>query len=553
MALHQNFSNLLETKKTESTLKKDAKGAPVKTLQQMLYQMGFGEELKWDKYGADGDYGGATTAAVQAFAAKNGLESDGLTVSQEVGSMILQRFLLLETIKQLNLALEEDKLTEIFPPDGNEKYPLAPLLEALGATGDDETQAMKAFAGQHEIPYDGQNFPAPLAEKLLAEISRFYGDGLSAFKPATHPPSEEESAGTSPGPEAFSTTSGLEIHSREHLKKGKKVTSHTVRFKELEVEFYGFGKFGGFFNYGGRKPSEFIENHWGEYFNDSGLSQSARKAILAVSLNEGNLDAINAWDRAFLSFGMFQWTLGTGDGNGELPALLLKVKTQEPEAFQQYFGQFGIDVDEQRTGTTYGFISLGGKTVHTRAQKEQFRSPEWGFRFWHAGQDPRIQAVEIGHALSRLNNFYWKEKDKLRGFTLAQLINSEYGVALLIDQNVNRGVDVFFTVGDVLDGFDLDNVDNWSDEEEQRLLEKYLERRVRTHMHDPQLRAGRIREMAGEGDNQLSMRRKTFHLLKNRTKSIFSAETVPAPPEGYREADYPDIIVQELADEERPD
>ncbi|MCB0566634.1 MAG: peptidoglycan-binding protein, partial [Phaeodactylibacter sp.] len=520
MALHQDFSNLLEAKKTESTLKKGAKGAPVETLQRMLYQMGFGDELRWRDFGADGDYGGATTTAVKAFAKKNGLEHDGLAISLEIGARILERFLLIPRIKRLFKALKDGKVSEAFPLDGTEEHSLAPLLQALGITAASEAMALKDFAQQHHIPFDGQHFSEPLARKLLEELSGLYGDGLPALL------------------SAVATSSGLSVESKQFVKKGKKLTSHTVRSDGLEVNFHGHGSLGGFYNSGGLAPKDFIEQHWDKFFKNSGLTDSARKAILAVSLNEGKLDAINTWDGAFLSFGMFQWTLGVGsgvpNGMGELPALLLKVKQQQPEAFQQYFGEFGIDIFEKRTGTTYGFITLRGNVISTKAEKEQFRSPEWGFRFWHAGQDPRIQAVEIDHALSRLNNFYWKENSKLQGHTLADLINSEYGVALLLDQNVNRGVDVYFTVGEVLDGFDLNKISEWSDEEEERLIKKYLKRRERTKMHDPKGRAGRIHDVTGEGENQLSKRRGTFSLMKNKTRDIFSTDTVPAPPVGYR-------------------
>ena len=531
MALHQDFSNLLEAKKTESTLKKGAKGAPVETLQQMLYQMGFGNELRWQEFGADGDYGGATTTAVKAFAQKNGLEHDGLSISLEIGARILERFLLIPKIKRLHKAMKDEKLSEAFPLDGQEEHSLAPLLKALGITAASEELALKAFAEQHNVAFDGRQISEPLARKLLEALSGLYGDGLPALL------------------SAVATSSGLSVESKQFVKKGKKLTSHTVRSDGLEVNFHGHGSLGGFYNSGGLAPKDFIEQHWDTFFKNSGLTDSARKAILAVSLNEGKLDAINTWDGAFLSFGMFQWTLGVGsgvpNGMGELPALLLKVKQQQPEAFQQYFGEFGIDIFEKRTGTTYGFITLRGNVISTKAEKEQFRSPEWGFRFWHAGQDPRIQAVEIDHALSRLNNFYWKENSKLQGHTLADLINSEYGVALLLDQNVNRGVDVYFTVGEVLDGFDLNKITDWSDEEEERLIKKYLKRRERTKMHDPKGRAGRIHDVTGEGENQLSKRRGTFSLMKNKTRDIFSTDTVPAPPVGYRAEDYPDIVVEE--------
>ncbi|MCB9293631.1 MAG: peptidoglycan-binding protein [Lewinellaceae bacterium] len=524
MELHQAFSQLLEAADTASTLKKGARGAHIATLQHMLYQMGFGAELRWQDFGADGDYGGATTAAVQAFAARNGLEADGQSVSGEVGPLILQRFLLLSPMKRLHKAIREGNLAEAFPLDGREENSLEPMLEALGVAADGETPALHAFARQHGLPFDGGRLDEPLARKLLGELAVRYGDALPALL------------------SAVDAATGLTIENQERTI----ITGYTVRRGSLEATFKVKGSYGGFYDYGSQAPAGFIERHWDEFFGSSGLSDSARKAILAVSRNEGKLDAINTWDGAFLSFGMFQWTLGTGsgvpEGMGELPALLLKVKQQQPEAFREYFGQFGIDIFEQRTNSTYGFITLNGSVVGTHAAKEPFRRPEWGFRFWHAGQDPRIQAVEIDHALGRLNNFYWKEREELGGHTLAQLINSEYGVALLLDQNVNRGNDVYSTVGEALGGFDLDNIGSWTDEDEQLLIEKYLEQRARTKMHDPEGRAGRIREMAGEGENLLSERRNTFALLKGRTRGIFSESVAPPPPPGYREEDYPDVV-----------
>ncbi len=56
------------------TLKKGTKGAQVKTLQRLLLAMGY----KLPKYGADGDMGGETVAAVKNFQADNGLTVDGI-------------------------------------------------------------------------------------------------------------------------------------------------------------------------------------------------------------------------------------------------------------------------------------------------------------------------------------------------------------------------------------------------------------------------------------------------------------------------------------------
>jgi hypothetical protein len=67
------------------------------------------------------------------------------------------------------------------------------------------------------------------------------------------------------------------------------------------------------------------------------LSDSLLRVMQAVSANEGKLEAINTWDNAFLTFGCFQWTAGTGDSAGELPALIARLKKEKPKAFDTFF------------------------------------------------------------------------------------------------------------------------------------------------------------------------------------------------------------------------
>lgn len=59
---------------TVKTLKKGSKGEAVKKLQQRLLDLGY----KLPKYGADGDYGNETEAAVKAFQKDWGIKQDGI-------------------------------------------------------------------------------------------------------------------------------------------------------------------------------------------------------------------------------------------------------------------------------------------------------------------------------------------------------------------------------------------------------------------------------------------------------------------------------------------
>ena len=70
----------------------------------------------------------------------------------------------------------------------------------------------------------------------------------------------------------------------------------------------------------------------------------AMNVMVAVSKNEGNLDAINTWDNAFMTFGMFQWTIGASSDKGELAALVKKIKDVNLEKFTELFGNHGLDV-----------------------------------------------------------------------------------------------------------------------------------------------------------------------------------------------------------------
>ena len=54
-------------------LKKDTEGSDVKQLQEYLLQLGY----NLPKYGADGDFGSETEAAVRAFQKAESLEVDG--------------------------------------------------------------------------------------------------------------------------------------------------------------------------------------------------------------------------------------------------------------------------------------------------------------------------------------------------------------------------------------------------------------------------------------------------------------------------------------------
>ena len=116
--------------------------------------------------------------------------------------------------------------------------------------------------------------------------------------------------------------------------------------------------------------------------------------------------------------------------------LIKIVKERYPDDFQHYWGQFGLDVVDANNKT--GWFSYRGKKLTSAADKAMLREHIWAYRFARAGADIEVQAAQILHAVNRIKQFYFVKSSKLDGYALADLITSEYGVALLLDNHVNR-------------------------------------------------------------------------------------------------------------------
>ncbi len=175
-----------------SVLKKGAKGEDVKALQSLLYQIGFGEELNWDKYQDDGDYGSATTAGVKAFAEKNNLEGDGETVTQEIAEALMERFDQLDELQQLSKDLKSGKLEEHYRNGSGHRVAIAAMQTLLnelgygeqlnwdkyqndGFFGKSSIAAVKAFAADNDIESNGTVFTEDMAKLVLEKLTPFYG------------------------------------------------------------------------------------------------------------------------------------------------------------------------------------------------------------------------------------------------------------------------------------------------------------------------------------------------------------------------------------------
>jgi LysM repeat protein len=276
-------------------------------------------------------------------------------------------------------------------------------------------------------------------------------------------------------PSVVNTSAGVNAASKERVRLSveNKVVYATLLAKTEKI-FVGRLHRKGLSRVGLQEPEAFIGNHR-EKLLEVNLTDSEMNVIFATSENEGNLDAVNTWDNQFISFGMFQWTAGGPGKPGELPALIKIVKEQYPDDFQHYWGQFGLDVVDVDNKT--GWFSYRGKKLTSAADKAMLREHIWAYRFARAGADLEIQAAQILHAINRINKFYFVKSSKLDDYALADLITSEYGVALLLDNHVNRPGYLRGCVAAALERSNLTAAQTarGGDEEEQLVIKNYLD------------------------------------------------------------------------------
>jgi LysM repeat protein len=271
------------------------------------------------------------------------------------------------------------------------------------------------------------------------------------------------------------------IKERVRISVESKVVYATLMAKPEKI-FVGRLYRKGLYRVGLHDPENFIANHRIK-LQEVDLTDSEMNVIFATAENEGNLDAVNTWD-------------------SELPALLNIIKNSYPDNFQHYWGQFGLDVID--VGNKTGWFSYRGKKLVSAADKSMLREHIWAYRFARAGADIEVQAAQIRHAVNRINQFYFVSSSKLGGYSLADLITSEYGVALLLDNHVNRPGYVHSCLAAALDRSNLsaEELSRGSDEEEQLVIKNYLDVREnygRYPMTDARQRASVTRGYVVDG------------------------------------------------------
>ena len=130
------IKNLHKKKETSKKLKlrSDAEDE-IAALQRVLNELGFGKELKWDVYGADGDYGDCTEKAVDTFCTYNKIRASGRAVSGKAAERIISLYDLIDDLKIIDDALKTGEIETRIKQGGRYKTGIASLQTLLAELG----------------------------------------------------------------------------------------------------------------------------------------------------------------------------------------------------------------------------------------------------------------------------------------------------------------------------------------------------------------------------------------------------------------------------------
>jgi hypothetical protein len=114
-----------------------------------------------------------------------------------------------------------------------------------------------------------------------------------------------------------------------------------------------------------------------------------------------------------------------------------------------------------------------------------------------------MRAVEFEHAMSRVDLFFRCPGCLINTRFVGDYISSEYGIALLLDQHVNRPSHVPGTlaraVAQLVAQLGGDTPQTWADAQEARLINLYLQQRALTSMTNSDARAKSILQAVNAG------------------------------------------------------
>ena len=198
--------------------------------------------------------------------------------------------------------------------------------------------------------------------------------------------------------------------------------------------------------------------HWNRLISEGKVSQDESRILIAMSANEGNLDAVQSYDSEILTAGASQKTINSL-GAGELPTQMNKFKEQFPQLFDKYFKCCGWDVRLKSgeyvayyndvTGAELKTIIRNGYTADTYGKFVPNKAVAIFAEAIDTDEYKELQVLDFIDRLRLALNII----PKGYSYQIASYVKSNLGKATVLDHHVNRPNNVSKYFGIALDSF----------------------------------------------------------------------------------------------------
>ena len=212
--------------------------------------------------------------------------------------------------------------------------------------------------------------------------------------------------------------------------------------------------------------------HWDDLITNNTVTEAEKSILIAMSENEGKIDAVQSYDSEILTAGAMQKTINSA-GYGELPIQIWEFKIDFPDKYKCYLEGCKWEILEEKTehknssgvvtSTTYKYKAkydnLEGKALKDRI-REGFEESKFRKKVVCAPIEPIInlmkdddyQIKQIKDFIKRLNSALDKTPTGY-SYKISSYLNSNLGRATVLDNDVNRPGQVANCFGDALDSF----------------------------------------------------------------------------------------------------
>jgi hypothetical protein len=192
--------------------------------------------------------------------------------------------------------------------------------------------------------------------------------------------------------------------------------------------------------------SEEVNIHWNELIDTNVITEKEKNIICKMSVNEGNLDAVQSYDSEIITAGAMQKTVPVGVSSGELSIQVEKFRSKNPDEYQELFVEYGWFLDSSKLVYQSQSFSEGEKLTNkdlkaglrNMCSSDNFKKTidcKPIYDLSNSISQPIFIKQQLLDFIDRLHLIC---KLKVNDLEVEDIFKSELGLATALDHHVNR-------------------------------------------------------------------------------------------------------------------